>query len=128
MSCVSLTPGRGERGTIYLVHLQRPYRHARHYLGWAADVERRLAEHRAGRGSPLLRAAAAAGISFDVVRMWPGTRFEERRLHRFKNTPARLCPICRGEPTSAQTPRCGVRAAVEPRLCGTALPMVARSA
>lgn len=95
----------GQPGTIYLVHLHQPYRHARHYLGWAADVERRLAEHRAGCGSPLLRAASAAGISFDVVRTWPGTRFEERRLHRFKNTPARLCPTCRDEPTTGQASR-----------------------
>lgn len=96
---------QGEPGTVYLVHLQRPYRHERHYLGWAADVQRRLAEHRAGDGSPLLRAAAAAGIGFDVVRTWPGTRFDERRLHRFKNTPARLCPICRGKPAESPAPR-----------------------
>jgi hypothetical protein len=108
MRRVSLTSSRGEPGTIYLVHLHRPYRHARHYLGWTADVERRLAEHRAGRGSPLLRAAAAAGIDFEVVRTWPGTRFEERRLHRFKNTPARLCPICRDEVSRDQAPRHGV--------------------
>jgi hypothetical protein len=111
MRRVSLTSGVGEPGTIYLVHLHRPYAHARHYLGWAADVERRLAEHRAGRGSPLLRAAAAAGIDFQVVRTWPGTRFEERRLHRFKNTPARLCPICRGEASSGPAPGYGVRVA-----------------
>lgn len=109
MRRVSLTSSPGEPGTIYLVHLHRPYRHARHYLGWAADVERRLAEHRAGRGSPLLRAAAAAGIEFQVVRTWPGTRFEERRLHRFKNTPARLCPICRGESSTGQALRYGIR-------------------
>ncbi len=59
---------QGEPGTIYLIHLHRPCRHARHYLGWAADVQRRLAEHRAGCGSPLLRAAAAADIGFEVVR------------------------------------------------------------
>lgn len=102
---------QGEPGTIYLVHLHRPYRHARHYLGWASDVQRRLAEHRAGCGSPLLRAAAAAGIRFEVVRTWPGTRFDERRLHRFKNTPARLCPICRGKPAEDPAPRRGLPAA-----------------
>jgi hypothetical protein len=87
----------GHVGTVYLIHLQRPYRHARHYLGWTLDVERRLAVHRAGGGSPLLRAASAAGISFTVARTWPGDRHLERRLHRRKNSPARLCPICRSE-------------------------------
>jgi hypothetical protein len=89
----------GLAGTVYLIHLQRPYRHARHYLGWTLDVERRLAVHRAGGGSPLLRAAVAAGISFEVARTWPGDRHLERRLHRYKNTPARLCPICRSKVT-----------------------------
>ncbi len=95
---IALSPQTiGRVGTVYLIHLQRPYRHARHYLGWTMDVERRLAEHRGGGGSPLLRAAAAAGISFEVARTWPGDRHLERRLHRYKNTPARLCPICRGQ-------------------------------
>src|ERR1700691_2727468 len=84
-------------GTVYLIHLQRPYHHARHYLGWTMDVERRLALHRAGGGSPLLRAAVAAGISFEVARTWSGDRHLERRLHRYKNDAAQLCPICRGK-------------------------------
>jgi predicted GIY-YIG superfamily endonuclease len=84
-----------QRGTVYLLHFERPYRHARHYLGWSADLEARLADHRAGRGSPLIRAAATAGISFVVARTWPGDRTAERRLHRMKSSPARLCPVCR---------------------------------
>ncbi len=40
-------------GVVYLIHLSRPYRHARHYLGWTQNLEQRLAEHRAGRGSPV---------------------------------------------------------------------------
>jgi predicted GIY-YIG superfamily endonuclease len=85
----------GQAGTVYLLHFERPYQHARHYLGWSADLEARLAEHRAARGSPLIRAAAASGIGFLVARTWPGDRRAERRLHRVKNSPARLCPICR---------------------------------
>ena len=30
-------------GTIYLLHFDRPYRHARYYLGWASDLNSRLA-------------------------------------------------------------------------------------
>ena len=83
-------------GTIYLVHFARPYRHARHYLGWTAaeSVDARLARHRRGEGARLLRALVLAGIEFDVVRTWPGGRTEERALKRRKNAP-RLCPVCR---------------------------------
>ena len=83
---------------IYLLHFERSYRHARHYLGWTEDLDRRLAEHRAGRGSPLVAAAVAAGIAFQLAATWPGNRTEERRLHRYKNSRARLCPICRANP------------------------------
>ena len=38
-------------GVVYLVHFTEPYRHARHYTGWTADLESRLAEHQAGRGA-----------------------------------------------------------------------------
>ena len=40
---------------------------------------------------------AAAGIGWKVVRTWAGDRAFERRLKRRKNTPRRLCPVCRGE-------------------------------
>ena len=40
---------------------------------------------------------AAAGIAWKVVRTWRGDRAFERRLKRRKNTPRRLCPVCRGE-------------------------------
>lgn len=90
-----------EMGTVYLLHLQQPYRHARHYLGWTARLEDRLAEHRAGRGSPLIAAAARAGITFELAATWPGTRLDERRLHRYKNSPARLCPVCKQAATTA---------------------------
>jgi predicted GIY-YIG superfamily endonuclease len=43
-----------QEGVVYLIHLSRLHRHARHYLGWTQkNVEQRLAEHRAGRGSLL---------------------------------------------------------------------------
>jgi hypothetical protein len=61
----------------YLLHFERPYRHARHYPGWSADLEARLADHRAGRGSPLIRAAAVAGVGFVVARTWRGDRIGE---------------------------------------------------
>ena len=41
-------------GLIYLLHFERSYHHARHYLGYTDDLEARVAAHRAGRGVPLL--------------------------------------------------------------------------
>jgi hypothetical protein len=82
---------------IYLLHFERSYKHARHYLGWTTNLEERLERHRAGRGSPLIAAAVADGIQFELAATWPGDRHEERRLHRYKNSGARLCPICREE-------------------------------
>ena len=29
-------------GVVYLVHFTQPYRHARHYTGWTADLDSRL--------------------------------------------------------------------------------------
>ena len=85
-------------GTVYLIHLEAPVRHATHYIGWTpGEVTARLVTHRAGRGSRMLAAVAAAGIGFDVVRTWPGGRLEERRIKRMRMAP-RLCPTCRANP------------------------------
>ena len=81
-------------GIVYLLHFDRSYRHARHYIGFTQNLEQRLAEHRAGRGSPLIAATIADGIDFQLAAVWKGDRHDERRLHRQKNTRARLCPIC----------------------------------
>ena len=69
-------------GIVYLLHFDRSYRHARHYIGFTQNLDQRLAEHRAGRGSPLIAAAIADGIEFQLAAIWEGDRHDERRLHR----------------------------------------------
>lgn len=93
-------------GVIYLLHFQRSYCHARHYLGYTDNLDARLAAHRAGRGSPLVAAAIADGIEFELAATWAGDRHRERQLHRYHNTPRRLCPICRAghQPPAADPP------------------------
>lgn len=86
-------------GTVYLVHFDRPLRHARHYLGYVSGGDDRLAaridRHRAGDGAKLLRAIGLLGIGWRVVRTWPGgSRTFERRLKKRKRA-AKLCPVCR---------------------------------
>lgn len=81
----------------YLLHFRQPIspaHTAQHYLGWAEDIERRIAEHRAGRGARLTQVAKERGIDFVVVRTWEGDRSLERKLKSRKEAP-RLCPICR---------------------------------
>ena len=88
-------------GWVYLVCFERaigdpanPRGSARHYLGWADDVDTRMAEHRAGRGARILAACVRQGVGFDVVRMWAGAdRAFERRIKRHHNA-WRLCPSC----------------------------------
>ena len=76
---------------VYLVCLDEPYFHPRHYVGYADDIARRIQTHRAGQGSPLLAAATAAGIGWQVVQVWPGAdRRFERKLHNRHGS--RLCP------------------------------------
>ena len=100
---------RGEAGmsrtsTVYLLHFEPAYvapigdtgrlKLAGHYLGsCAGDPADRLADHLAGRGSPLVRAAVAAGCAVTVVRTWRGGRLEERRLKR-RHRHADYCPLC----------------------------------
>ena len=82
------------QGTVYLLHFRRPFRHARHYLGFCAgDVAIRVAAHQAGQGARLLAVVSQAGIGVDLVRTWPGDRSLQRPKRRH-NSP-RLCPVCR---------------------------------
>ena len=41
----------GVPGTIYLIHFDTPYRHARHYMGFTTNLPQRIKRHKAGRGS-----------------------------------------------------------------------------
>ena len=84
----------GVKGTVYLLHFDQPYKHARHYLGWAADLQARLDCHRAGRGARLLAVLVAEGIGWQLARTWPDAdRNRERRLKNMGGG-ARHCPLC----------------------------------
>lgn len=80
-------------GVVYLLHFLRPYRHARHYLGWTRDLPGRLSEHEIGRGARLMQVITEAGIEWRLARLWPGGRREERRL-KGRGGASRSCPLC----------------------------------
>ena len=88
---------RVQPGIIYLLHFDRPYKHAQHYLGWSQKPLARLAEHAKGSGSRLVQVVQAAGISWQLVRAWHGTRSDERRLKK-SGAVKRQCPICHANP------------------------------
>lgn len=81
------------QGTVYLLHFDQPFGHARHYLGWATDLEARFRHHRNGTGANLLKHAGRAGVTWVLARTWEGDRNLERRLHNGGH--ARRCPICK---------------------------------
>jgi hypothetical protein len=81
-------------GTVYLLHLDPPFGHARHYTGWASDLYGRLAHHGTTSGANLLLHAAKAGGTWTLARTWAGDRYLERRLKRAGGA-SRRCPICR---------------------------------
>lgn len=86
-----------EQGVVYLLHFDRPYRHARHYTGWTRNLTQRLARHANGGGARLIAVITQAGIGFALARTWPGPRSRERAL---KNTggASRRCPLCGIQP------------------------------
>ena len=81
-------------GTCYLIHFDRPYKNARHYLGWALNLEARLAHHRNGTGAHLLAVLRREGIGWQLARTWaPADRNRERQLKN-QGGASRLCPLC----------------------------------
>jgi predicted GIY-YIG superfamily endonuclease len=81
--------------TVYLIHFQTNLKHARHYVGYADKVNKRLAHHRDGTGARILAVCNALGIEYDIARTWEGEgRDFERKLKNCKNA-ARYCPVCK---------------------------------
>jgi predicted GIY-YIG superfamily endonuclease len=86
----------GQVGVVYLLHFDRPYKHARHYTGWTESSESltaRLTRHAAGDGARLLAVIHAAGITWQLARTWEGSRTRERQLKR-QGGAAVHCPLC----------------------------------
>jgi predicted GIY-YIG superfamily endonuclease len=86
------------RGTVYLIHFDTPYKHARHYLGWTTDLNARIAAHANGSGANLMAVVNRAGITWRLARTWTdATRYRERRL-KDQGGHSRKCPVCGVKP------------------------------
>lgn len=94
--------------TVYLIHLDRPIKHSRHYIGYTAleSAELRLKRHKQGDGAEFLAYANELGIEYDIARRWEfpdwkSARAFERKLKHYKNAP-RYCPICNQIPLNPE--------------------------
>jgi predicted GIY-YIG superfamily endonuclease len=88
------------KGTVYLIHFDVPFRHARHYTGWASDLDARLALHAAGHGARLLAVIREAGINWKVARTWVGVDRNFERSLKKQGGASRRCPLCGVTPRS----------------------------
>lgn len=87
---------------VYLIHFDRPFKHARHYLGSTRlTIEERLERHRSGTGAVLLKMLQKEGIGYRVVRIWKaGTEKKDRKLEKKLKRQAsnvKKCPVCNPE-------------------------------
>lgn len=84
---------------VYLIHLDTPLAHARHYIGFTPGkgkraLNKRMTKHKNGTGSKFLNAVNKAGIGWNVVRTWDeGDRTFERKLKNQKKSSC-FCPEC----------------------------------
>jgi hypothetical protein len=106
MHCTDPAPG-----TVYLIHFDVAYKHARHYLGWTLDLLARLQAHQDGRGARLMEVITGAGITWQLARTWPGGRDRERAIKNRHEAP-RLCPLCSPRPQPVINGRSALIAAV----------------
>lgn len=78
---------------VYLLHFTEPFGHAKHYVGFSENIEKRVALHQQGKGSRLCEVVVKAGIRLLWVRTWVGAdRHFERKLH--SKGKSIFCPIC----------------------------------
>lgn len=86
----------GTVGSCYMLEIVPPYKHCRHTIGFAIDVERRLQEHRSGKGSQLTKAAVKAGCTLELVRVWENVDQWVEMALKARGDSKSLCPRCSG--------------------------------
>jgi hypothetical protein len=87
------------QGHLYLFHFNAPLGNlsnrraqAQHYVGFAEDLDSRIAKQLAGKGAKLVAAALSRGLVFELYH-WPACLATEKLIKRRKET-AVFCPAC----------------------------------
>lgn len=85
-------------GHVYLICLERPLAHAKHYIGYVEhDIDARFARHKSGQGAKMLRACNQKGINYKITRTWSDVdRNFERKLKNNSHS-KKHCPCCNGK-------------------------------
>lgn len=84
--------------TVYVLHFEPPYLHARHYVGFTPDAnaDRRVGEHLAAgsKGSPLVAAAVRAGCEVKLAHAFPGAGRDFEANLKARRDVRKWCPCC----------------------------------
>ena len=85
----------GYTNVCYLIHFDEPIGNAQHYLGFAPDLQVRMAKHRSNKGAQLTAIANNRGIGYKVVRIWKVPEPFYKAEKYLKGLGASdLCPHC----------------------------------
>ena len=81
---------------VYLLHIDPPLRHSRHYIGYARrdQLEERIKRHCAGTGGVLPREAVKRGSTITVARVWLNAPQAFERYVKKHGGASRWCPLC----------------------------------
>ncbi|WP_298981528.1 hypothetical protein [uncultured Roseibium sp.] len=84
--------------TVYVLHFSKPYKHARHYIGYTPDASaaRRVQEHISGsvKGNPLVKAAIDNGATVTLAHEFPGASREFERWLKDRRDVGSWCHCC----------------------------------
>jgi predicted GIY-YIG superfamily endonuclease len=82
---------------VYLIHFSTPYKHAKHYIGWAKKIDARISHHKHGTGARLCAVVVDSGAELITARVWEGKDKSFERKLKNQHKPQDFCPICSGE-------------------------------
>ena len=111
---------------VGLIHFAEPLgspdsHQAQHYLFSTGDLDAELTRFR-NRPTPKIMAEVnRRGIAWELVRTWPGSRVEERRLKNIKDAVS-MCPACGVWPRKGMSPMRGGYAVVAAAINGKYAP------
>ena len=80
---------------VYILHFDKKFKHAQHYVGYSENVLGRIEKHKTGNGARLMQVIHEHQIGFKVAVVFENRgRDFEHKIKGSHNT-KRFCPICR---------------------------------
>ena len=83
-------------GIVYLLHFDRPFAHAQHYIGFTEHLDQRCEDHLRGNGANLVAHVVAAGITIQLAAEWRNVTQVAEYALKNKGGMVRYCPVCSG--------------------------------